>query len=88
MYRAKGGPYMIFHNPMAGLSPSNPVRLPTPLPSDRLQGALHQIQDARGRRVVDAAGLVTVAVTWFGRHVIAGDLAQAQAGSGPGVQDG
>ncbi|MFD5143099.1 hypothetical protein [Streptomyces sp. NPDC058401] len=37
---------------MAGLSLSTPVRLPTPLPSDRLQGALPQIQDARGRLVV------------------------------------
>ncbi|MEU8844141.1 hypothetical protein AB0D97_34370 [Streptomyces roseus] len=52
IFRALKQQRIIFHNPMAGLSLSTPVRLPTPLPSDRLQGALHQIQGARGRFAV------------------------------------
>jgi hypothetical protein len=31
---------LVFHNPMAGISLSTPVRKPVPLPSDRLRGLL------------------------------------------------
>ncbi|MBT2452601.1 hypothetical protein J7F03_37290 [Streptomyces sp. ISL-43] len=52
VFRALKQQRIIFHNPMAGLSLTTPVRLPTPLPSDRLQGALDRVEGSRGKLVV------------------------------------
>lgn len=57
IFRALKQERVIFANPLTGLSLTTLVRLPEPLPSDRLRGLLDMIDSAMGRLAV---GLVTV----------------------------
>ncbi|UUV32314.1 tyrosine-type recombinase/integrase [Amycolatopsis roodepoortensis] len=43
---------LVFHNPMARISLSTPVRVPAPLPSDRLRGLLDEVDGPRARLLV------------------------------------
>jgi integrase len=43
---------LISHNPMARISLSTPVRVPVPLPSDRLRGLLDDLDTPRARLLV------------------------------------
>jgi hypothetical protein len=49
VFRALKQERTVFSNPLAGLSLTTPVRLPEPLPSDRLRGLLGRIESAMGR---------------------------------------
>lgn len=57
---------LTFYNPMVGISLTTPVRVPVPLPSDRLRGLLDNLDDPRDRlavALVDIHGLRPVEVT-------------------------
>ncbi len=49
---------LIFHNPMARISLSTPVRVPVPLPSDRLRGLLDDLDTPRARLLVALVHLI------------------------------
>jgi integrase len=43
---------LVFHNPMTGISLRTPVRVPVPLPTDRLRGLLDDLDSPRARLLV------------------------------------
>ncbi|MET7921806.1 hypothetical protein ABZU45_39680 [Streptomyces avermitilis] len=63
IFRALKQEQTVFTNPLAGLSLSTPVRLPEPLPSDRLHGLLDQIDSAMGRLAVGLVAVHAIKVT-------------------------
>jgi integrase len=52
VFRALKQQRIVFTNPMTGLSLTTPVRLPAPLPSDRLHGALERLDTPSARLIV------------------------------------
>ncbi|MEU9438945.1 hypothetical protein [Streptomyces sp. NPDC048252] len=63
IFRALKQERAVFSNPLAGLSLTTPVRLPEPLPSDRLRGLLHGIDSAMGRLAVGLVAVHAIKVT-------------------------
>ncbi|MFF5517064.1 hypothetical protein [Streptomyces coeruleorubidus] len=67
VFRALKQERIIFTNPLAGLSPTTPVSLPQPLPSDRLRGLLDSIDNAMGRLAVGLVAVHAIKVTDIAR---------------------
>lgn len=63
VFRALKQERTVFTNPLAGLSLTTPVRLPEPLPSDRLRGLLDLVDSAMGRLAVGLAAVHAIKVT-------------------------
>ncbi|MGP3938424.1 hypothetical protein [Streptomyces sp. 6N106] len=78
VFRALKQERTVFSNPLAGLSLTTPVRLPEPLPSDRLRGLLDRIDSAMGRLAVGLVAVHAIKVTEVARlPLTALDLAHA-----------
>jgi hypothetical protein len=78
VFRALKQERAVFSNPLAGLSLTTPIRLPEPLPSDRLRGLLDRIDSAMGRLAVGLVAVHAIKVTDVGRlPLTALDLAHA-----------
>ncbi|MFD8477311.1 hypothetical protein ACFV2E_35535 [Streptomyces globisporus] len=63
VFRALKQERTVFINPLAGLSLTTPVRLPEPLPSDRLRGLLDLVDSAMGRLAVGLVAVHAIKVT-------------------------
>ncbi|WP_257137445.1 hypothetical protein [Streptomyces sp. st115] len=63
VFRALKQERTVFTNPLAGLSLTTPVRLPEPLPSDRLRGLLDLVDSAMGRLAVGLVAVHAIKVT-------------------------
>lgn len=63
IFRALKQERVVFANPLARLSLTTPVRLPEPLPSDRLRGLLNVIDSAMGRLAVGLVAVHAIKVT-------------------------
>ncbi|MFD5407525.1 hypothetical protein [Streptomyces griseorubiginosus] len=78
VFRALKQERAVFTNPLAGLSLTTPVRLPEPLPSDRLRGLLDRVDSAMGRLAVGLVAVHAIKVTDIARlRMNAPDLARA-----------
>ncbi|MFG2732743.1 hypothetical protein [Streptomyces canus] len=77
VFRALKQERIVFTNPLAGLSLTTPVRLPEPLPSDRLRGLLDSIDSSMGRLAVGLVAVHAIKVTDVARlPLTAPDLAR------------
>ncbi|MFG2134961.1 hypothetical protein ACGFNV_45480 [Streptomyces sp. NPDC048751] len=78
VFRALKQERTVFTNPLAGLSLTTPVRLPEPLPSDRLRGLLDRVDSAMGRLAVGLVAVHAIKVTDIAQlRMNAPDLAHA-----------